>query len=280
MRFGIDVPNIGDYSDPLTLADLALVAEESGWEGFFIWDHLSLGLDVPIADPWVVLAAIAMRTQRIRIGTMVTPLPRRRPWKLARETVSVDHLSGGRLTLGIGVGDPSDKEFEPFGEEGSRKIRARMLDEGLDVLAGLWSGQPFSYHGQHYRLDEVVFTPRPVQSPRIPIWVGAKWPNKAPLRRASRWDGVFPIFLDEENRMTPDIMRRIVAYVGEHRTSDAPFDMVVSGLPPGEDRAKEVELAAAYAEVGVTWWIAPIGQGVDSIEEFRTLIRRGPPKAS
>ena len=140
MRFGIDVPNIGDYSDPLTLADLALVAEESGWEGFFIWDHLSLGLDVPIADPWVVLAAIAMRTQRIRIGTMVTPLPRRRPWKLARETVSVDHLSGGRLTLGIGVGDPSDKEFEPFGEEGSRKIRARMLDEGLDVLAGLWSG--------------------------------------------------------------------------------------------------------------------------------------------
>ena len=131
MRFGVDVPIKGEYFDPRVLADLAYAAEESGWDGFFVWDHISLGLSEAICDPWVALSAIALRTQRIRIGPMVTPLPRRRPWKLARETVTIDHLSSGRLTLGVGIGSPADVEFESFGDEGDVKMRGAMLDEGL-----------------------------------------------------------------------------------------------------------------------------------------------------
>ena len=276
VHYGIDAPNYGDYFHPLTLAALAREAEESGWDGFFIWDHISFGVKKPMVDPWVALAAMAVRTERIRIGPMVTPLPRRRPWKLARETVSLDHLSNGRLILGVGLGHPPDTEYAQFGEEGDAKVRASKLDEGLDVLTGLWTGEPFSYQGEHYQLREVVFLPRPVQSPRIPIWVGATWPNKAPLRRAARWDGVYPIFLGEGNKMTPDIMRTIVAYVREHRTSDTPFDVVVSG--PGEDPEKEAELVAAYADVGVTWWTTSIGPQLGSVEDSRARIRQGPPR--
>jgi alkanesulfonate monooxygenase SsuD/methylene tetrahydromethanopterin reductase-like flavin-dependent oxidoreductase (luciferase family) len=276
MRFGVDVPIKGEYFDPRVLADLAYAAEESGWDGFFVWDHISLNLSEPICDPWVALAAIALRTQRIRIGPMVTPIPRRRPWKLARETVTIDHLSDGRLTLGVGIGSPADVEFESFGEEGDVKVRAAMLDEGLEVLTGLWTGEPLTYRGEHYQLTDKVFLPRPVQTPRIPVWVGANWPNKAPLRRAARWDGVFPIFRDNGNSMTPEVMRAVIAYVTEQRSGDSPFDIVVSGLPPGEDRGEETEMANAYAELGVTWWVAP--GWADSVEECRRRISRGPPR--
>ena len=144
------------------------------------------------------------------------------------------------------------------------------------MLTGLWTGEPFTYQGEHYRLTDKVFLPRPVQTPRIPIWVGGNWPNKAPLRRAARWDGVFPIFRDNGNIMTPEVMRAVIAYVTEQRSSDSPFDIVVSGLPPGEYRAEETEMVDAYAELGVTWWVAP--GWADSVEECRKRISRGPPR--
>ena len=276
MRFGVDVPIKGEYFDPRVLAELAYVAEQSGWDGFFVWDHISLDLSEPICDPWVALSAIALRTERVRIGPMVTPLPRRRPWKLARETVTLDHLSNGRLTLGVGIGSPADVEFESFGETGDVKVRAAMLDEGLEVLTGLWTGEPLTHQGEHYHVTNKVFMPQPVQTPRIPIWVAANWPNRGPLRRAAKWDGVFPISRNNGNTMTPEVMREIVAYVTERRSREEPFDIVVSGLSPGEDPAREKELVATYREIGVTWWIAPGWS--DSVGECRRRIAKGPPR--
>jgi alkanesulfonate monooxygenase SsuD/methylene tetrahydromethanopterin reductase-like flavin-dependent oxidoreductase (luciferase family) len=227
-----------------------------------------------------------MSTSRIRLGPLVTPLPRRRPWKLARETVSVDRLAGGRLTLGVGIGDPVQWEFGFFGEPTDAKLRAAMLDEGLDVLTGLWSGELFSFAGAHYQLQAMKFQPRPLQQPRIPIWVGGWWPNKPPMRRAARWDGVIPGRLDRP--LTPDEWRELLAYIAEHRTSAAPFDAVHSGATTGEDRAADAALVAGYAAAGVNWWIEDVspyrfGWGWEdaltpaAFALMRERVRRGPP---
>ena len=278
MRYAIDSPISGDYSDARLLGEMAHVAEQSGWDGFFIWDHLSLDGTQPIVDPWIALSVIAMRTERIRIGTGVTPIPRRRPWKLARETISVDHLSGGRLTLGVGLGDPADTEFERFGEDGGLKARAAKLDEGLEVLTGLWSGESFSYRGDHFQVDEARFLPRPIQSPRIPIWVGGNWPNKAPLRRAARWDGVYPIYWEGDVvAMTPEILNTIVRYIAEHRGREGDFDVVAPGADQGKDRSRIEDLASAYGEAGATWYAAPIGPKLGAVADVKAWIAAGPP---
>jgi alkanesulfonate monooxygenase SsuD/methylene tetrahydromethanopterin reductase-like flavin-dependent oxidoreductase (luciferase family) len=274
LRFGLDAANFGDYSDPRTLADLAFEAEEAGWDGFFVFDHiLPTNIGVDLHDPWVILAAIAMRTSRVRIGPMVTPIPRRRPWKLARETASLDRLSGGRLTLSVGIGGAPGREFGSFGETTDTRVRGDMLDEALQVLEGLWSGGPFSYDGTHYNVHDVVFAPTPVQSPRIPIWVGAKWRNKRPLPRAARWDGVFPIPHDGET-ITPEDLRIVVDYVGEHRDTDADFDVVLAD----HDGSRTPESLAAYERAGLTWWVQRIhSRWAGSLDEARALIREGPP---
>jgi alkanesulfonate monooxygenase SsuD/methylene tetrahydromethanopterin reductase-like flavin-dependent oxidoreductase (luciferase family) len=257
MRFGISIPAFADLSDPRVLAELAHDAETAGWDGFFLWDHIFFDPTFhPIADPWVALAAVALSTQRMRIGTMITPIARRRPWKLARETVSVDRLSNGRLTLGVGLGDPVQWDFGFFDEVTDSKTRARRLDEGLDILTGLWSAQPFSYQGDQYNIKEVTFRPTPVQSPRIPIWVGGWWPNKPPLRRAARWDGVYA--LKGNGEITPDEWRELLAYVQKYRTSTAPFDAAHAGATPGDNPAQAADLIQPYADAGVTWWIEPI----------------------
>jgi alkanesulfonate monooxygenase SsuD/methylene tetrahydromethanopterin reductase-like flavin-dependent oxidoreductase (luciferase family) len=197
-----------------------------------------------------------MVTDRIRLMTMVTPLPRRHPWKLARECVTVDLLSEGRLTLGVGIGWPTDPEFTRFGGETDLRKRADMLDEGLAILTGLWSGEPFGYSGRHYQLDDVTFLPRPVQRPRIPIWVAAMWPNRRPVRRAAQWDGIAPILYDPETGdfppMTTAAVGAITQYAGENRSSTRPFDVAVSGTHhPGEKLAEwHRELEGA----GATWW--------------------------
>lgn len=282
MYFGIDVPNQGSHSDPRLLIELAREAEAAGWDGFFIWDHLVRWNDrrMPVVDPWITLAAIAVNTERIRLGPMITPLARRRPWKLARETVTLDHLSAGRLILGVGLGARSNVEFKAFGDEGDPKARAAMLDEGLEVLTGLWSGEAFSYHGGHYQIEETQFRPPPVQSPRIPIWVAGTWPNKRPFRRAARWDGVFPLgagqgYLD---MMTPDEMRDVVAYVMKHRQYDTRFDIVHSGITPGESKTEDAQIVAPYAAVGVTWWLENITPERGSLQEMRERVRQGPPE--
>lgn len=257
MHFGISIPPFADFSDPRVLAVLAHDAESAGWDGFFLWDHIFFDPTFhPIADPWVSLAAVAINTHRMRIGTMITPIARRRPWKLARETVTVDRLSNGRLILGVGLGDPAQWDYGFFDEQTDPKVRARRLDEGLDILTGLWQAKPFSYQGEQYNVKEVTFRPAPVQSPRIPIWVGGWWPNKAPLRRAARWDGVCPVKWNES--LTPQEWRELLAYIQKYRTSSEPFDAVHSGATPGDDPVQAAALIHPYVEAGVTWWIEPI----------------------
>ena len=195
---------------------------------------------LPLVDPWVALAAVALSTQRIRFGTLVTPLPRRRPWKLARETVTLDHLSNGRLTLGVGLGEYMT-EFDDLGEPSDLKVRAAMLDEGLEVLTGLWTGQPF----QHLRralsgTAKRCSCPTPVQQPRIPIWVAGQWANKAPFRRAARWDGVFPILRGAFMRdITPEQFADMLRYIRQYRADDAPFDLVYKRYKIGKDRDED-----------------------------------------
>ena len=240
MRFGLTVPNFGDYFDPRVLAALARDAEHAGWDGFFVWDHTVIW-PTPTVDPWVALSAIAIATERIRIGPLVTPVPRRRPTKLAREVISLDHLSNGRVIFGVGIG-AGPWEWDYLGEETDLRTRGAMLDEGLDLLAKLWSGEPVRHDGRFYSFRgdggpdnpepmPTPFLPPPVQRPRVPIWVAGTWPSKPPFRRAARWDGVVPVARGAGmvNSLTPDQVREVGAFIDERRGGNEPFDVVVAG---------------------------------------------------
>ena len=278
MKFGVDVPTNSRYAHPGLLLEMAVEAEEAGWDGFFLWDHIALpGKRPQLTDPWIALAAIAANTQRIRLGPMVTPPARRRPWKLARETVALDHLSNGRLVLGVGLGAIGKTEFAAFGEESDPKIRAEKLDEALSLLTAFWSGEKVNFKGEHYQVEGAVFQPVPEQQPRIPIWVGGYWPHKAPMRRAARWDGVFPLQtgLGSGRMMAPDVVRQIVRYVEEHRAVETPFDIVHWGLSSG-DPADDRPLLQEYADAGVTWWLENVNLGRGSVRQMRDRIRAGP----
>jgi alkanesulfonate monooxygenase SsuD/methylene tetrahydromethanopterin reductase-like flavin-dependent oxidoreductase (luciferase family) len=275
MQFGLDVPTTGEYAHPRILADLAAEAEDAGWDGFFVWDVL-LAAD-GATDAWVALAVIAMKTERLRIGTMVTPLARRRPWLVARETASLDQLSSGRMKLGVGLGFNA-RDFAPLGEEFDARSRAERLDEALEVVSGLWSGAPFSLSGKHYHVEAATMLPRPVQSPRIPIWVAGGWPNRGPFRRAARWDGALLKSINTTTRdvLTPDEVREAVAFLRTRREGDGPFDVLMSEETPG-DPGRAGEIVRPYAEAGATWWIEhPYGR--NSLAEYRERIRRGPPR--
>jgi alkanesulfonate monooxygenase SsuD/methylene tetrahydromethanopterin reductase-like flavin-dependent oxidoreductase (luciferase family) len=278
MRFAIDVPNFGPYADPRTLAQLAHEAEGAGWDGFFIWDHVQVGWPDPVGDPTVALAAIALATQRVKFGAMVTPLPRRHPWKVARETVTLDHLSNGRLILGIGLGADSFAELSTFGVPTDDMIRAEMLDEALAIIVGLWRGEMFSFDGKYYTVRETQFLPRPLQSPRIPIWAAGTWPHPRPFRRAARYEGVVPISPDIEKDLTPAETRAIIDFIRLHRKTDGPFEFVHAGNTPGKSKSQDTEIVASFADAGATWWFeAPLPWGM-SFEEVRTRIRSGPPR--
>jgi alkanesulfonate monooxygenase SsuD/methylene tetrahydromethanopterin reductase-like flavin-dependent oxidoreductase (luciferase family) len=240
---------------------LAWDAENAGWDGFFLWDHVVFDTSFhPLADPWVALAAIATTTERMRIGTMITPVARRRPWNLARESVTLDRLCTGRLTLGVGLGSPSRVEFGFFGEETDDVTRARKLDEGLDILTGLWSGENFSYEGDHYHIEPVVFHPTPIQQPRIPIWVGGGWPTKAPFQRAARYDGVFP--LKGGGKLTPQEISDVKSFVEAERERQGraagSFDYVASGITPSDSRSLAAAVVEPFAEAGATWWLETV----------------------
>jgi len=279
LHFGVLVPNFGNCcGSPRELAELAVEAENSGWEGFFVFDHIlySNNENVPLADPWVALAAIAMNTKRMRIGPLVTPLARRRPWKLARETVSIDHLSNGRLTLGVGLGDPADVEFTPLGENSEDRIRAAKLDEGLEVLVGLWSGESFSYLGKHYEVRNAQFLPRPLQSPRIPIWVAGRWPRREPFLRAARWEGVFPLGLAQGSKLNPDEIRMVLSFIRNHRVDTTAYDLVATSGANG--LVDDNKMLTAYATAGATWWMEDVRNWRNSREALGNRIRKGPPR--
>jgi alkanesulfonate monooxygenase SsuD/methylene tetrahydromethanopterin reductase-like flavin-dependent oxidoreductase (luciferase family) len=274
MQFGFVLPR----GDARTAADLAHEAEESGWDGFFVWE--------PVwgVDAWVSLAAAAMRTERIRLGTMLTPVSRMRPWKLASETATLDNLSNGRVILAVGLGAP-DSGFDAFGEITDRKIRAELLDEGLDVLTGLWRGQPFNYRGKHYQVKETTFLPPPppVQQPRIPIWVVGAWPRGKSMRRALRYDGLLPNVMSEKGKIrktTPEDIRAMKAYVAANRTETTPFDIVVEGEMLGGEREKAAAIIKSWADAGATWWIEAMWNLSGRrgwLETVRKRIHLGPP---
>jgi alkanesulfonate monooxygenase SsuD/methylene tetrahydromethanopterin reductase-like flavin-dependent oxidoreductase (luciferase family) len=277
MQYALYLPNFGAEHSARGLADLAHEAEESGWDGFFLWDHIIAEAEgVPMVDVWVALTAIAMNTTHIRLGATVTPLPRRRPWKLARETVTLDHLSNGRLTLGVGLGVPED--YEPFGEDSDNKIRAAKLDEGLEILTGLWSGKPFEYHGQVYHIENTTFSPPSLQQPRIPVWVGGWWPTKAPFRRAARWDGVIPLKQDGDNLLTPQDVTELLDFIRKERTSHDPFDVAIINWTDPSDPQAAAGKVAAYAQAGTTWWLESLYMQQNSLEGLRKRIRLGPPR--
>ena len=274
MKFALNLPNFGNFSDIDALVDLALDAEASGWDGFFLWDHVLADPGVPFVDPWIAMTAIACATRRIRIGTMVTPVPRRRPWKLAREAVTLDHLSQGRLILGVGIGGDGWREYSAFGEDPGQKRHGEMLDEGLAVLTGLWSGEPFSFEGQHYTVQGAQFLPRPLQQPRIPIWTSGMWPNRKPFRRAATWDGVFALGKDQD--LLPDDIRAMRAYIDEHRDSGQPYDLAVNGRVFAPDFTEEPVRVRAHEDAGVTWWV-DVYWGNVPLDRVRQQVRQGPP---
>ena len=274
MKYGFVLP----YGDARTAAELAHEAEQAGWDGFFVWEPV-WGIDA-----WVSLTAAAMRTERIRLGTMITPVSRMRPWKLASETATLDNLSNGRVILAVGLG-ALDSGFESFGEVIDRKTRAELLDEGLDILTGLWRGQPFNYEGKHYQVRETSFMPPPppVQQPRIPIWAVGAWPRMKSMRRTLRYDGLLPIVMGDDGQFqqtTPGHIREMQAFVEANRTGTTPFDVIMEGVTPGNDPEKAAIIVRPWAEAGATWWIESMWEAPrneEGLNPFLKRIKQGPP---
>ncbi|WP_216587371.1 LLM class flavin-dependent oxidoreductase [Streptomyces brasiliscabiei] len=266
LRSALWLPLFNDLADPVAVARLAAEAEEAGWDGLFVWDHLRWREPVSrVADPWITLAAIATVTERLRFGPMVTPLARRRPTKVARETATLDRLGNGRLTLGVGLGsDRFAGELSTTGEELDDRLRGQMLDESLEILSAAWSGQPVRHHGPHYTVDGVTFLPRPVQRPGVPVWA-AGFPGKAkPMRRASRYDGFFPVNLEH-----PDQLADVVTTLTDLRRQETtPYDIAVP-LPPGTD-------PTPYIKAGATWWLAEFDPEAVTLDQVRGVLRDGP----
>jgi alkanesulfonate monooxygenase SsuD/methylene tetrahydromethanopterin reductase-like flavin-dependent oxidoreductase (luciferase family) len=247
MMRGLFIAPFDELVDPRVMADVAAAAEEKGWDGLYVWDHILYRAPVrAVADPWIVLSAVAAATTTLRIGPLVTPLARRRVQKLARETVTLDHLSAGRLTLGVGLGSDNSQELGPFGEELDARRRAVLLDDGLDRLAAMWAGE---------------FEPPPVQQPRIPVWVAARWPNRRPVRRAVRWDGLFPIEMPG-----PEAMAQLAQETADAR-GGAPFDLVAE-ISPGQD-------PGPWEQAGATWVLTGFGRQ-PRLAEVREAIAAGP----
>ena len=249
MRSGLFIPLFDALADPAVVVRLSAEAEEAGWHGVFVWDNLRyVEPVVDVADPWITLAAMAAATERIQLCPMVTPLARRRPVKVARETATLDRLSGGRLTLGVGLGsDEFASEYSITGEELDDRRRASMLDESLEILAAAWSGEPVHHRGEHYTVDGMRFLPRPVQRPGVPVWVAGYYGKPRPVRRAARYQGFFPLGLDRPEQVAEVVADLAALRKEAGRDPTEPYDVVVS-LPPGDD-------PAPYAAAGATWWL-------------------------
>jgi alkanesulfonate monooxygenase SsuD/methylene tetrahydromethanopterin reductase-like flavin-dependent oxidoreductase (luciferase family) len=252
------LPLFDELADPHVVVELTVEAEAHGWDGVFVWDHLRYRPPVEeVADPWIVMAAQAAATERVLLGPMVTPVPRRRPQVLARQTVTLDHLSNGRLVFGVGIGGDPGGELTLFGEELDAKERARLLDEGLDHLKRWWQGED---------VNGATLLPRPVQKPRIPVWVASRFPNRAPVRRAAQWDGWFPIGFEQ-----PDDLVEMLVYAHEHRNADGPFDVAVQGLADDDPRP--------WFDAGATWWLVRFEPFDLHVADVRAVIENGPPVA-
>lgn len=265
MRRGIHIPNFGPYGSARAVASLAAAAEHAGWDGAFVWDHVVRKEgDMDLVDPWIALAAAAVATERVSLGPLITPLPRRRPWNVAKAAVSLDHLSGGRMVLGVGIGVSRGPEFPAFGEETDARRRGDMLDEGLAIVRSAWSGEPVSFAGAHYRVDGIRFLPTPVRPTGIPIWGATESVRGRPVRRAAGLEGVFPI------GFTPSQLPVVIEQVGPGRVAAGVYDVVT--VSKDDD-------AAAWEEAGATWWLRELPWQA-TLEEALATVAAGPGRPS
>jgi alkanesulfonate monooxygenase SsuD/methylene tetrahydromethanopterin reductase-like flavin-dependent oxidoreductase (luciferase family) len=270
MRFGLYLAPFGELAEVRALAAAAARAEGAGWDGLFVWDHIMTGGGADVADPWIALTAVALATERMRLGALVTPLPRRRPWDVARQVAVLDRLSGGRMVFGVGLGGDGWRELSGFGEERDPRARAALLDEALEVVTALWSGEPTTHAGPGFELERARVRPTPAQAPRPPIWVGCVWPHRRPLRRAARYDGLFPV---ADGPLGGEELGAMLAEVRRHRDPAAgAFDVVVTNRArPGAGRL--AELAAA----GATWWLQGFG-AAPRLADVDGAAAAGPPQ--
>lgn len=276
LRSALWFPLFDELVDPVAVARIAAAAEEAGWDGVFVWDHINWRAPVQaVADPWITMAAMASATERLRIGPMVTPLARRRPTKMIRETVTLDQLSGGRLTLGVGLGsDRFGQEFSKTGEQEDDRARAGMLDEFLGVLTAGWSGEPVNHRGEYYVVDDIAFQPRPVNG-RIPVWVAGFPGKRKPVLRAARYDGFFPVNLEHPDELA-EAVAAVLAAREVHLTQSAEpgseslqdYDIAVA-LPPDAD-------VKAFAEAGATWWLAEFDLDTITLDTVYGVLADGP----
>jgi alkanesulfonate monooxygenase SsuD/methylene tetrahydromethanopterin reductase-like flavin-dependent oxidoreductase (luciferase family) len=276
LKYGLDVSITGAYAEVPLLADLAALAESSGWDGFFVQDGLLPAQPETMVDPWLALCAIALATQRMRIGAFMTPLAAYRPWQLARQTSTLDHLSHGRLIFGAGLGF-KEEDFLAVGEDATARVRAEKLDEGLALLRLFWNGEAFSFTGKHYQMRQIQLLPTPVQSPSIPIWLAGVWPHRKPLRRAATFDGLY--IASEQvtgEPLTPADLHEAVAYVRSQRQDDAALDVAFAGVSEAATAATVIQ---PYAQAGATWWLEGIWVERGGVEAMRERIQQGPPIA-
>jgi len=277
MQYGI----ILTTGDPRTCAELAADAEAAGWDGVFTYDAIAIGPG-EMYDPWITLAAMAMRTERVTLGALVFAPSRRRPWKLAREAVTLDVLSSGRFVLPVGLGAVDDKGFGNVGEPVDARTRARLLDETLAIVEGLQTGEPFAFEGEHYRFGEMTFNPRPVQRPQIPVWVVGAWPHERSMRRTIRWDGIVVQALGPDGKPAtgPEVLPEIADWVRRERAAagaDGPFEIIVDGVTPADDPAAAARIARDHEAAGATWWMEADWANT-SLDALRARIAAGPPR--
>jgi alkanesulfonate monooxygenase SsuD/methylene tetrahydromethanopterin reductase-like flavin-dependent oxidoreductase (luciferase family) len=270
MRFAVALPTGGECGDPGLLVELARLAEASGWDGVFLEDYVWYQGDptIPTCNTWAALAAIAVATARVTLGVEVVALPRRRPWNVAREAAAVDQLSEGRLVIGFGLGDTGEPGFTHVGEPTAPRHRAELLDEGLAIVAGLWSGEPFSFRGAHYTVDEVTFRPLPVQQPRPEIWIGGGYPNPRAIERALRWDGS-ALYMRGGGHLTAEAAADL-----RRRAGGRAFTIAAGGQPRREDWDEEREQIGALAAAGADWWVEWLPPAAR--ESLRDAVARGP----
>ena len=266
MKFGLDVATSGEWGDIRLLTELAVEAESAGWDGFFVWDVLLTDDDIPVAEPWVTLTAIASATHRIRIGAMVTPLVRKQSWDVAKQAAAIDQLSDGRLTFGAGLGS-GDAEFQRLGLPIDLRERAALMEQSLAEMDTIWRGGSASG-------GDLRQMPLPVQRPRVPVWLAAGWPRKRPLRRAALWDGVYLMTNNQETdeRLRPDEVAEAVAFLRDARGSLDGFD-VAANVETLNDADEGKSANVNMAEAGATWTLELTP---DTLDDHRRLIRRGP----
>ncbi len=280
MKFGFIVP----FATVAQNIELAREIESAGWDGYFTWDGIAVGDGaVEIWDPWTLLAAVAVKTERIILGAMIFPLSRRRPWVVARQALTVDHLSHGRLVVPVGLGAVDDGGFSKVHPEVTdRKERAGLLDETLQILDLAWKGETFTFRGRHYQVDDIQFLPRPVQQPRIPIWTVGAWPYKTSLARSARRDGIIAVDMSRgqvaEEVISPEAVANIKAWMDEHRITTTPFDIIVEGVTKGSDLVETRSRLQPLTSAGATWWIESRWDDDESSESLLNRIRQGPPR--